>query len=215
MAGGDTVSIKITGKQTHGASPWAGVDPIVTAAQIINSLQAVVSRQLNISKEPAVLTIGSIHGGNRENIIPDVVDLLGTLRTFDEEMRADAKRRITLMAESIAAANGAKAQVSFGPSEYSVTSNHEGLTAASLAALQEATQGKAILRPKSSASEDFSEFQKKVPGFYYFLGAVPPGKTPATAAPNHSPAFDFDEDAMPVGVRTLSALTLDYLARSK
>lgn len=215
MAGGDTVNIKITGKQTHGAAPWAGVDPIVTAAQIINSLQTVVSRQLNISKEPAVLTIGSIHGGNRENIIPDVVDLLGTLRTFDEEMRADAKRRITLTAESIAAANGAKAQVSFGPSEYSVTTNPEGLTTASLPALREATDGKVILRPKSSGSEDFSEFQKKVPGFFYFLGAIPPGKTPETAAPNHSPAFDFDENAMPVGVRTLSALTLDYLARSK
>jgi amidohydrolase len=215
MAGSDTVNIKIVGKQTHGAAPWAGVDPIVTAAQVINSLQTVVSRQLDISKEPAVLTIGSIHGGNRENIVPDEVVLLGTLRTFDESMRNDAKRRITLTAENVALANGAKAQVFFGPSEYGVTTNHEALTAASLPALREATGGKVMLIPKVSASEDFSEFQKKGPGFFYILGAIPPGKTPATAAPNHSPAFDFDEAAMPVGVRTLSALTLDFLARGQ
>jgi amidohydrolase len=215
MAGADTVNIKVTGKQTHGAAPWAGVDPIVTAAQIVGSLQTVVSRQLDISREPAVLTIGSIHGGNRENIVPETVEMLGTLRTFDEAMRADAKRRITLTAESIAAANGAKAQVSFGPSDYSVTTNPEALTNASLPALREATGGKVVIVPKVSASEDFSEFQKKGPGFFYLLGAMPVGKTAATAAPNHSPAFDFDENAMPVGVRTLTALTLDYLARSK
>lgn len=215
LAGGDTVNIKITGKQTHGAAPWAGVDPIVAAAQVVNSLQTVVSRQLDISKEPAVLTIGSIHGGNRENIVPDVVDMVGTLRTFDEGMRADAKRRITLTAENVAAASGAKAQVWFGPSEYSVTTNPEALTAAVLPALREATGGKVVLIPKISASEDFSEFQKKSPGFFYILGAIPQGKAAGTAAPNHSPAFDFDESAMPVGVRTLSALTLDFLARTK
>ena len=215
LAGADTVNIKVTGRQTHGAVPWRGVDPIVTAAQIVNSLQTVVSRQLDISKEPAVLTIGSIHGGNRENIVPDVVEMLGTLRTFDEAMRADAKRRITLTAESIATANGAKAQVWFGPSDYSVTTNPEALTTASLPALREATGGKVVLIPKISASEDFSEFQKKGPGFFYMLGATPVGETADTAAPNHSPSFDFDERAMPVGVRTLSALTLDFLARSK
>ena len=215
MAGADTVNIKIIGRQTHGAAPWAGVDPIVTAAQVINSLQTIVSRQLNIGTEPVVLTIGQIHGGNRENIIPDFVEMVGTLRTFDEAMRADAKRRITLTAESIATANGAKAEVWFGPSGYSVTSNPEAFTNALLPALQEATNNQAVVIPKITASEDFSEFQKKAPGFFYSLGARPQGKTAATAAPNHSPAFDFDENAMPVGVRTLSALALDFLARSK
>ena len=215
LAGSDTFAIKITGKQTHGAAPWAGVDPIVAAAQVINSLQTIVSRQLDISKEPAVLTIGQIHGGNRENIIPDVVEMGGTLRTLDEAMRTEAKRRLTLTAESIAAANGAKAEVTFGSASYSVTSNPEALTAAVLPALREATDNKVIIIPKITASEDFSEFQKKAPGFFYTLGALPPGKTAATAAPNHSPAFDFDENAMPVGVRTLSALALDFLARSK
>lgn len=213
MAGADTVNIKITGRQTHGAAPWAGVDPIVVSAQIVGGLQTIVSRQLNISQEPAVLTIGSIHGGNRENIIPDSVEMLGTLRTFDEGMRAEAKNRITATAENIAAASGAKAQVWFGPGAYSVTTNHPGLTEASLPMLREATGGKVMLIPKVSGSEDFSEFQKKAPGFFYMLGATPPGKNPGTSPPNHSPAFDFDEAAMPVGVRTLSALALDYLSR--
>ena len=214
MAAGDTVNIRVTGKQTHGAVPWAGVDSIVTAAQVINNLQTVVSRQLEISKEPAVLTIGSVHGGNRENIIPEVVDLLGTLRTFDEEMRAEAKQRIVRIAENTAAANGAKAQVTFGPSAYSVTANPESLTVASLPVLQEAGV-KAVVIDKVSASEDFSEFQKQSPGFFFMLGAIPQGKALGTAAPNHSPEFDFDERAMAVGVRALTALALDYLARSK
>lgn len=213
MAGADRVSIKVTGRQTHGAAPWAGVDPIVASAQIIGALQTIVSRQLNISKEPAVLTIGAINGGNRENIVPDTVEMLGTLRTFDEDMRAEAKKRITATAENIAMASGAKAEVSFGPGSYSVTSNHVALTEATLPILRETTAGKVLLIPKISASEDFSEFQKKAPGFFYMLGATPAGKAPASAPPNHSPEFDFDEAAMPVGARTLSALALDYLNR--
>ncbi len=213
LAGGDTVRIKITGKQTHGALPWAGIDPIVASAQVVTGLQTIVSRQLDISNEPAVLTIGAINGGNRENIVPDSVEMLGTLRTFDEKMRSEAKQRITTTAQNIAAASGAKAEVAFGPTAYPVTSNPAPLTEASLPALRTATGGKLMLIPKISASEDFSEFQNRVPGFFYILGALPAGKTPATAAPNHSPAFDFNEDAMPVGVRTLSALALDFLAR--
>lgn len=213
MAGADTVRIKISGKQTHGAFPWAGVDPIVVSAQVVTGLQTIVSRQLNISTEPAVLTIGAINGGNRENIVPESVEMIGTLRTFDEEMRSEAKQRITTTAQNIAAASGAKAEVGFGPSAYPVTTNPAALTEASLPALRAATGGKVMVIPKISGSEDFSEFQKKVPGFFYILGALPAGKTPATAAPNHSPAFDFNEDALPVGVRTLSALALDFLAR--
>ena len=217
MAGADSLRIKVTGRQTHGAMPWNGIDPIVASAQIVTALQTIVSRQLNISNEPAVLTIGAINGGNRENIIPDSVEMLGTLRTFDEAMRADAKKRITATAEAIGAASGAKVEVSFGTSfggtSYSVTNNHASLTEASLPVLRAATGGKVVLIPKVSASEDFSEFQKVAPGFFFILGATPKNKTAAAAAPNHSPSFDFDEDAMAVGAKALSALTLEAMAR--
>jgi amidohydrolase len=215
LASADSLRIKVTGRQTHGAFPWKGIDPIVVSAQIVTSLQAIVSRQLDITNEPAVLSIGAINGGNRENIIPDSVEMLGTLRTFDEAMRADAKKRITATAEAIGAASGAKAEVAFdvGGAGYAVTANAEALTEASLPVLRAATGGKVVVTPKLSGSEDFSEFQKVVPGFFFILGAPPKGKTTATAAPNHSPAFDFDEDALAVGAKTLSALALDFLAR--
>jgi amidohydrolase len=212
MAGADTVRIQITGEQTHGAAPWTGTDPIVVAAQVITGLQTVVSRQLNITHEPVVLTIAAIHGGNRENIIPDKVEMLGTLRSFDEGMRAEAKQRITATAEKIAEASGAKARVSFGPASYSVTVNHASLTEAMLPTLQRSSGGKVVTIPKIAASEDFSEFQKVVPGLFYILGAPPKGKSPMDAASNHSPNFDFDEDAMQLGALTLGLLALDYLS---
>jgi amidohydrolase len=212
MAGADTVHITITGEQTHGAAPWTGIDPVVVAAQVITGLQTVVSRQLNIAHEPAVLTIASIHGGNRENIVPERVEMLGTLRTFDEDMRAEAKQRIATTAEKIAEASGAKAKVSFGPAAYSVTVNPSALTDAMLPTLQRASGGKLMTVPKISASEDFSEYQKVVPAFFYFLGAPPKGKGPNDAATNHSPNFDFDEDTMQLGALTLGLLALDYLA---
>jgi amidohydrolase len=215
MAGADTVRIDVTGEQTHGAAPWTGTDPIVVAAQIITGLQTVVSRQLNINHEPVVLTIAAIHGGNRENIIPDKVEMLGTLRTFDEEMRTEAKQRITTTAEKIAEASGAKARVTFGPASYSVTVNHAALTDTMTPTLQRASGGKVVPIPKISASEDFSEYQKVVPGLFYILGAPPKGKTPMDAATNHSPNFDFDEDAMQLGALTLGLLALDYLALSR
>lgn len=212
LAGADTVHITITGEQTHGAAPWSGVDPIVVAAQVVTGLQTIVSRQLNITHEPVVLTIAAIHGGNRENIVPDRVEMLGTLRTFDENMRTEAKQRTVTTAEMIAAASGAKATVSFGPTAYSVTVNPPDLTEAMLPSLQRASGGKAMAIPKISASEDFSEYQKVAPGLFYILGAPPQGKTHTEAPTNHSPAFDFDEDAMPLGALTLSLLALDYLA---
>ncbi len=212
-ASGDTVNIKVTGKQTHGAFPWNGVDPIVVSAQIVTALQTVVSRQLNISKEPVVLSIGQINGGNRENIVPESVEMIGTLRAFDEGMRADAKERIKRTAESIAAGSGASAVVTFGPSAYPVTINPEALTDSMAPVLKQVTGGKVIPIPKMMASEDFSEFQKVVPGLYLTLGALPEGKTPATAAPNHSPAFDFNEAAMPLGAKAMAAMTLAFLVK--
>ena len=213
FASSDVVRIKVKGKQTHGAFPWNGVDPIVVSAQLITTLQTVVSRQLDISKEPAVLSIGQIQGGNRENIVPESVEMAGTLRTFDEAMRADAKRRIVKTAEAVAAASGATAEVSFPTAGYPVTDNPEQLTQALVPVLERITDGKAMRVSKLMASEDFSEFQKVVPGLYIILGAAPEGRTPATAAPNHNPAFDFDERAMPMGAKALAAMTLEYLAK--
>lgn len=206
MAGADSLRIQVNGKQTHGAMPWAGVDPIVTSAQMINAFQTVVSRQLNISTQPAVLTIGAINGGNRENIVPESVEMLGTLRTYDEKMRADAKHRIQLIAQSTAAANGAKAEVSFGPSEYSVTINDAALTARMVPVLGKAARTVEI--PLVSASEDFSEFQKVAPGFFFMLGGKPKDRN---VGPNHAPSFDFDEAALAIGVKSLTLLALSYL----
>lgn len=213
MAGSDNIRIEVEGRGGHGSSPWNAVDPIVAASQVVLGLQTVVSRQLNISNEPAVITIGQIQGGTRYNIIPDNVEMLGTLRTFDEGMRQEALKRITTTAESIAASSGAKAKVRFGPVAYPVTTNPAELTAASVPALKLATGGNAMIIPKVSGSEDFSEFQKVAPGFFYFLGAPPKGKDFKTAPSNHSPLFDIDEEQMPVGARTLAALAVDFLQR--
>lgn len=213
LSAGDTINIKVTGKQTHGAMPWNGVDPIVVSSQIVMGLQTIVSRQLNISTEPAVVTIGQINGGNRENVVPETVTMIGTLRTFDEKMREQAKEKIIATSQNIAAASGAKAEVSFGPSAYRVTVNEAKMMEGALPALKLATGDKVFVWSKVPASEDFSEFQTKAPGLFILLGGMPEGKTLFTAAPNHSPSFDFDERAMPVGARSLIALTLDAMER--
>ncbi|MFT4101180.1 MAG: amidohydrolase [Burkholderiaceae bacterium] len=212
MAGADGFRIKVTGKQTHGSRPWDGIDPIAASAQIVNGLQTIVSRQLDITAVPTVVTIGAINGGNRENIIPDTVDMLGTLRTFDNKLREDAKKRITTTATSIAAASGAKADVAFTTVSYPPTVNPAELSKRAVPVLQASTGDKAIVIPLVSGSEDFSDYQLKVPGFFFILGAPPKGRPPA---PNHSPQFDFDEDAMPVGAKALAALALDELERSR
>ena len=208
LASADTVRITVEGKQTHGAAPWLGVDPIVTSAQIVSALQTVVSRSLDITKEPAVFSIGSINGGSRENIVPDSVEMLGTLRTFNEEMRTGAKERITRIAQSTATANGAKAEVSFGPSSYGVTSNDETLTEAMLPALKEAANGKIMQVPKAAGAEDFSEYQQKAPGVFFILGVKPEDRP---VGPPHSPTFDLDESSFPVGMRSLAMVALTYL----
>ncbi|GAA5232903.1 amidohydrolase [Verticiella sediminum] len=214
MAGSDSLTIHVHGRGGHGSSPWNAVDPILAASQIVVGLQGIVSRQLNISQEPAVLTIGSIHGGTRSNIIPDDVEMQGTLRTFDEGMREQAHQHIVRTAEHIAQASGAQARVRFGPVAYPVTTNDPKLTDASLPALELAADGKVTVVPKVSGSEDFSEFQKQVPGFFFLLGAPPAGKDYTKAPPNHSAEFDVDEQQFPVGARALATLAMDYLARS-
>ena len=212
LASGDSFSLKVTGKQTHGGFPWNGIDPIVSTSQIVMGLQTIVSRQLNIAKEPAVISIGSIHGGNRDNIIPESVDMLGTLRAFDDGMRDDARKRMQTTAESIAAASGAKAELKFLKPSYSTTVNDESLTARMLPTMKQVTGGKTVLAPKLGAYEDFSEYQKKVPGVFFFLGSSTPGKE-KTAAPNHSPKFEIDEASLAVGARAMAALAFDYLSQ--
>lgn len=211
MAGADAFKITVTGRQAHGSQPWASIDPIVASAQIVTGLQTIVSRQLNITRQPAVVTIGAINGGNRENIIPDTVEMLGSLRTFDNEMRDDAKKRISTTATTIAAASGATAEVQYTAVAYPPTVNPVDLSAQAVPVLQSVTGGKAVVLPLISGSEDFSEFQLKVPGFFFFLGAPPKGRKPES---NHSPRFDFDEDAMQLGAKALAALALDRLGRT-
>jgi amidohydrolase len=215
MAASDQLNIVVKGRQTHGAIPWGGVDPIVVTSQIVMGLQTIASRQIDITQVPAIITVGSIHGGNRGNIIPDSVVMQGTVRTFDEAMRKDIKERIQRTAESIARSAGATATVDFGPENgsYPVTYNDPGLTEKMVPTLRRAAGDANVhLTGLIMPAEDFSRYQQKVPGLYVFLGIVPKDKDPKTAPRNHSPQFFADEAALPVGVKTLATLALDWLA---
>ncbi|MGQ0704172.1 MAG: amidohydrolase [Gemmatimonadales bacterium] len=213
MAASDQLRIVVRGKQTHGAVPWGGVDPITVASQIVLGLQTVVSRQTDLTRTPAIVTIGAIQGGNRGNIIPDSVVMLGTVRTFDEAVRADVKRRIERTARSIAEAAGATAVADFPGVNNPVTYNDPALTERMLPTLRRvAGEGKLIQTGLQTPSEDFAWYQQKVPGLFVYLGIVPEGKDPAAAPRNHSPYFFADEGALPVGVQLLATLALDWLS---
>jgi amidohydrolase len=213
MAASDTVTIKVRGRQTHGAMPWAGVDPIVAAAQVVLGLQTVVSRQSDLTTGPAIVTIGSIQGGNRSNIIPDEVSMTGTIRTFDPGMRKEILERVKRTAESIAQSAGGRAEVAFGEGS-PVTFNDPRLTEWAGASLRRvAPAGRLIPNGRATTTaEDFSRYQEKVPGVFFFLGVTPDGRDPATVAANHSPRFFADEGALLTGIRALSSLAVDYLA---
>lgn len=211
LAAADVLKITVKGRQTHGAAPWAGVDPIVVASQIVLGLQTIVSRQVNIAKEPVVVTIGGIDGGIRFNIIPDKVTMVGTIRTFDESLREDVHRRVRLTAESIAAASGATAEVEI-EKPYAVTVNDPSLTARMLPTLQRVAGAEHVqVRDRVMGAEDFSYFAQRVPGLFVFLGGTPGGQDASKAASNHSPRFAIDESALRLGVRTLLHLTVDYM----
>jgi len=211
MASADWLYITVRGRQTHGAWPWKGVDPVVTAAQIVLGLQTIVSRQIDVSREPAVVTVATFHGGARANIIPDSVELSGTIRTFDEAMRDDIHARIKHIAENIAAANGATAEVKVTKA-VAVTSNDAALTERMLPTLRRvAGEGNFAVQQRVMVAEDFSYFQQKAPGLFYFIGATPRDQDMAAAASNHSPRFYVDESGLVLGVRSLSALTVDFL----
>lgn len=211
MASSDKLKITVHGRQTHGAAPWLGVDPIVTAAQVVLGLQTIVSRGLDIAREPAVVTIGAIKGGVRENIIPDSVEMRGTIRAFDEAMRDDIHERVTTLAEAVARGSRAGCTVCIDKN-YPVTVNDPALTEVMVPTLERvAGADKVLLVPKVTGSEDFSYFQRLVPGLFYFVGVTANGIDPAKAPSNHSPHFAVDERGLAVGLRTLTHLACDYL----
>ncbi len=215
MASSDKLKITVLGRQTHGAAPWLGVDPIVTAAQVVLGLQTVVSRTQDLTQEPAVVTIGAIKGGLRENIIPDSVEMRGTIRTFNEAMRDDIHERVTTLAESISRGSRAGCTVCI-TKNYPVTVNDPALTEAMVPTLQRVAgantaESGLLLVQKVTGSEDFSFFQRLVPGLFFFIGVTAKGIDPAKAPSNHSPRFMADEAGLPIGVRALAHLTCDYL----
>jgi amidohydrolase len=214
MAGSQAWSAVITGRQTHGARPWQGVDPVVTAAQIVTGLQTVVSRQVDITRNPAVLSVGTIKGGVRSNIIPDRVELSGTIRTFEEPQYQQVTQAARRIVEQTAAAQGATAQFNVEPYRNPVLNNDPALTARMLPTLRQVA-GDANVReiPLITAGEDFAFFSQQVPGLYFFVGVTPPATDVTTAPANHSPLFYLDEAALPLATRAFTQLAVDYLTK--
>lgn len=211
MASSDVLNIEVKGKQTHGASPWAGIDPIVVGSQIVLGLQTIESRQVEVTKEPSIVTVGQFHAGVRNNIIPDSARLQGTIRAFDKGMQDDIHSRIERTAVNIAESAGATAEVNI-VRQYPLTANDPALTARMEPTLKRvAGEGRWRIADKQTGAEDFSFYGDKGPALFIYLG-VTPEKDMATAAANHSPLFFADESALPLGVRALTQLTLDYMA---
>jgi len=212
MAAADQFWVDVKGRQTHGARPWQGVDPIVVGSQIVMGLQTIISRQSNLALEPAVITVGTFHAGNRMNIVPEDAAMTGTVRTYDEGMKKDIHQRIKHTAESIATSANASAKVKV-VELYNAVVNPPDFTEKMGPTLRRvAGEGNYDLQPKSSASEDFSFYQQKAPGMFFYLGVTPKGKDLSKAAPNHSPHFYVDESAMITGVRAMSNLAVDFLS---
>lgn len=217
MAAADTFRIVVKGKQAHGGRPWQGVDPIVAAAAIVTNAQSIVSRRLNITLQPAVLSFGVIKGGNRENIVPEQVELVGTIRSYDAAMRQQIFDELRRVADSTAAAHGASVDAQI-PSAvgYPILVNDPALVERVQASLVRAVGPEhaktALLQ---TASEDFAEYARQVPSVFLRLGAIAPEVDLATAPPNHSPRFAIDEAALPIGVRALLQVSLDYLSAGK
>jgi len=215
MAAVDPFKIVVKGKQAHGAYPWLSIDPIVTSAQIIMGLQTVVSREAKLIDSAAVVTVGSIHGGNRSNIIPSQVEIVGTIRTLDENVRKKVHAGVHRKAEFIAKSMGATAEVTL-PLDYSypVTYNDPKLMAEMLPVLT-ATAGKSNVKEVNpvTGAEDFAFFQEKVPGVYLFVGGKPKNLAVDKAPAHHTPFFKIDESGMKLGVKLLTNLTIDYMAK--
>lgn len=213
MAGVNDMKIVVKGRSAHGAAPWSSVDPIVVSAEIINALQTIVSRNIDVTQNPAVVTIGAIKGGNRSNIIPETCEMMGTLRAMtpaDEKMLIE---RVTTIATKTAEAMGATVDVQIPfESHYPITYNDPALTAKMLPTLQRvAGDENVMLKPPVTGAEDFSFYQQKAPGLFFFLGGMPKGADPVKAPSHHTPDFYIDESGFSLGVKALCNLTVDYM----
>lgn len=216
MAAVNSFEINIKGKQTHGSTPWTGIDPVVTAAQIINNAQTIVSRSLPLTTAAAVLTFGKIEGGVRSNIIPEEVNMVGTIRTLDAEMRETLFERFRTVVQKTAESNGAQATLEIDKG-YPVTYNDPELTAMMGSTFVDVI-GAENVNPSMNAitgAEDFSFFQQEIPGLFFFIGGMPKGQDPATAAPHHTPDFYVDDEGMLTGIKLMSRLVVDYAEKVK
>ncbi len=212
MAAADRYRILVKGEQTHGSKPWSGVDPIVASAQIVMGLQTLVSRQIDITAHPAVVSVGAIKGGIRNNIIPDQVEMIGTFRTFDPQVRQQIIDGITRTAKDIASSSGASAEVEVAADANPVTFNDVKLTERMLPSLQRAAgPGNVLEIPFVTGAEDFSYFGQRVPSLFFFVGITPPGQDAAKAPSNHSPKFYIDESGLELGVRAMLGVAVDFL----
>ncbi len=211
LAAADILNIKVTGKQSHGSAPWMGVDPVVVSAQIILGLQTIISRQVNLTTAGAVVSIGKIEGGVRNNIIPESVEMVGTIRTLDNTMQDQIHEKIKTTAENIAKSAGATADVKIVRG-VPVTYNDPALTAWASPVLQRvAGVENAKVIPAITGAEDFSFYSQKIPGFFFFVGGMPSGSDPTKVAAHHTPDFFIDERGLITGVKSMLNLTLDYM----
>jgi amidohydrolase len=215
MASSDWFTIKVKGKQTHGSTPWTGIDPIVVGTQIINNLQTIVSRQEDLTVAPVVITVGKFHSGVRANIIPEEAELEGTIRTLDSKMQKDVHVKIKQVAQKVAEAWGAQVEVNIDTKTL-VTYNDPALVAASIASLEKAAGKENVTQGRwTTGAEDFSFFGERAPSFFFNLGGMPKGTDPAKAAPHHTPDFYIDDSMLDVGVKAFCNLVFDYAARKK
>lgn len=211
MAASDWFSIKVKGRQSHGAAPWMGIDPIVVSSQIIAGLQTIVSRQSELTKEAAVITIGRIQSGVRENIIPEEAFMAGTIRTLDEGMQEKIHEKIRLTATKIAESAGATAEITI-EKKTPVTYNDPQLTEKVVGSLVRAAGAENVVRINAvTGAEDFAFYQKKIPGFFFFVGAMPPDQDPEKVPAHHTPDFMIDERGMLTGLKAMLNVTLDYM----
>jgi amidohydrolase len=215
MASADLFTIKVKGKSTHGSQPWLGVDPIAVSAQIIEGLQNIVSRQMDLTKAPVVITVAKINSGIRFNIIPEEANMEGTLRTLDSKMQADVQQRMKFTAAKIAEASNATAEVNFFPKTL-VTYNTPELVEKMVPSLQKAA-GKEKVRPMEwvTGGEDFSYYGTKAPAFFFYIGGMPAGKDSRNAPPHHTPDFMIDDSKLYVGVKAFCQLVMDYAKNYK
>lgn len=215
MASSDWFTIKVKGKQTHGSTPWTGIDPIVVGTQIINNLQTIVSRQEDLTVAPVVITVGKFHSGVRANIIPEEAELEGTIRTLDSKMQKDVHVKIKQVAQKVAEAWGAQVDVNI-ETKTLVTYNDPALVAASIASLEKAAGKENVSQGRwTTGAEDFSYFGERAPSFFFNLGGMPKGIDPSKAAPHHTPDFYIDDSMLDVGVKAFCNLVFDYAAKKK